>query len=53
MGYSNAEFAGVQVLFNTIRQLPGLTRYLPAYYSVIEEIVEAFVEAFWNAADER
>jgi hypothetical protein len=45
-GYFNADFTGVQVVFNTIRQLPDLTRHLPAAYSVIEEIIEGFVESF-------
>jgi hypothetical protein len=35
--------------FFTIRHLPDLTRHLPAYYSVIEEIVEGFVEGFLHA----
>ena len=45
-GYFNAGFAGVQAVFITIRQLPDLTHHLPPYYSVIEEIVEGFVEGF-------
>jgi hypothetical protein len=43
-GYFNFDFTGVQAVFNTIRQLPDLTRHLPASYSVIEEIIEGFVE---------
>jgi len=35
---------GFQELFYTIRQLSGLTRHLPASYSVIEGFVEGFVE---------
>jgi hypothetical protein len=38
------DFTGPQAVFCTIRQLPDLTRNLPALYSVIEEIVEGFVE---------
>ena len=45
-GYFNADFTEVQEVFNTIRQLPDLTRHLPVSYSVIEEIVEDFVEGF-------
>src|ERR1035438_5053395 len=45
-GDFNFDFTGVQAVFNTIRQLPDLIRHLPAYYSVIEEIVEGFVEGY-------
>jgi hypothetical protein len=38
--------ARVGIVSNTIRSLPDLTRHLPAYCSVIEEIVEGFVEGF-------
>jgi hypothetical protein len=44
--YFNADFTRVQAVFNTIRQLPDLTRHLPGYYSLIEEIVEGFVVGF-------
>jgi hypothetical protein len=37
---------GVQEVSATIRALPDLTRQLPVAYSVIEEIVEGFVEGF-------
>jgi len=43
-GNSNPGFTGVQALFDATSQLSGLTRHLPAFYSVIEEIVEGFVE---------
>jgi hypothetical protein len=42
----NAVFSGLQEVFTTIRQLPDLTPHLPVAYSVIEEIVEGFVEGF-------
>jgi hypothetical protein len=45
-GHFNAGFAGLQALSDTIRQLPDLTRPAPVFYSVIEETVEDFVEAF-------
>src|SRR5665647_533543 len=45
-GYFNPDLTRVQALFITIRYLPDLTRHIPAAYSVIEEIVEGFVEAF-------
>jgi hypothetical protein len=45
-GDFNADFTGLQAVFNTIRSLPDLTRHLHAYYSVIEEFVEGFVEGF-------
>jgi hypothetical protein len=45
-GDINADFTGLQAIFNTIRSLPDLTRHIPAAYSVIEEIVEGFVEGF-------
>ncbi|MGA3283420.1 MAG: hypothetical protein ABSD57_03030 [Verrucomicrobiota bacterium] len=45
-GDFNADFTGLQEVSDTIRQLPDLTHHLPAYYSVIEEIVEGFVEGF-------
>jgi hypothetical protein len=46
-GDFNTGFTGVQALFDTIRPLPDLTRHLPAACSVIEEIVEGFVEGFF------
>jgi hypothetical protein len=45
-GYFITGFTGVQAVFITIRSLPDLTRHIPAAYSVIEEIVEGFVEDF-------
>ena len=48
-GYFNSDFTGVQALFGTIRHVPDLTRHLPAAYSVIEEIVEGFVEGFYRS----
>jgi hypothetical protein len=45
-GYFNADLTTVQAVSDTIRQLPDLTRHLPVAYSVIEEIVESFVEGF-------
>jgi hypothetical protein len=42
----NADFTGVQAVSDTIRPLPALTRHVHPYYSVIEEIVEGFVEGF-------
>jgi len=49
-GYFNAGFSSVQAAFITIRQLSGLTRHLRAHYSVIEEIVEGFVEDIFDGA---
>jgi hypothetical protein len=49
-GYFNADLTTVQAVFDTIRQLSDLTRYLPASYSVIEKIVEGFVEGFSRRA---
>jgi len=43
-GFFNIDFTGVQAISDTNRPLPDLTRHLLAYYSVIEEIVEGFVE---------
>ena len=45
-GYFNSGFIGVQGLFAAIRQLSDLTRRTHGFYSVIEEIVEGFVEGF-------
>jgi hypothetical protein len=45
-GYFTLDFTRVQALFNTICQLSDLTRQLPGFYPVIEEIVEGFVEGF-------
>jgi hypothetical protein len=45
-GYFNADFTGLQEVSDTIRHLPDLTRHIPGTYSVIEEIVEGFVEGF-------
>jgi hypothetical protein len=49
-GYFNADFTGLQAVFSTIRSLPDLTRNLPAFYSVIEEIVEGFLDAAKESA---
>jgi hypothetical protein len=38
------DFTGLQEVFGTARHLPDLTRHVHAAYSVIEEIVEGFVE---------
>jgi len=45
-GYFNTGFARVQAAFSTTRHLPHLTRHKHRAYSVIEEIVEGFVEGF-------
>jgi hypothetical protein len=45
-GYFTVDFTRVQALFHTICQLSDLTRQLPGFYPVIEEIVEGFVEGF-------
>jgi hypothetical protein len=45
-GNFNTAFAGVQDHFGTTRPLQDLTRHIPVAYSVIEEIVEGFVEGF-------
>ena len=45
-GDFNAGFTGVQEVSNTIGPLPDLTRHLHPAYSIIEEIVEGFVEGF-------
>jgi hypothetical protein len=45
-GDFNTGFTGVQAVFGTTHHLPALTRHLLAAYSVIEEIVEGFVEDF-------
>jgi hypothetical protein len=43
-GYFNSDSKGVQAVFVTTRHLPALTRHAHPAYSVIEEIVEGFVE---------
>jgi len=45
-GDINTVFKGVREVSATIRALPGLTRQSPVAYSVIEEIIEGFVEGF-------
>jgi len=45
-GYFTADFTGVQAVYGAIGTLPDLTRHIPTANSVIEEIVEGFVEAF-------
>ena len=55
-GYFNIGFTAFQALFDTIRLNPSHTRHLPAACSVIEEIVEGFVEGFltdWNHSPRR
>jgi hypothetical protein len=50
-GNFNIDFTGVQAVSDTILLNPPPTRHTPAAYSVIEEIVEGFVEGFgagWN-----
>jgi hypothetical protein len=47
-GYFNIDFTGLQALFGTTRHTPDLTRHLHPAYSVIEEIVEGFVEKFFG-----
>jgi len=44
------DFKGPQAAFDTTRHAPALIRHLPAADTVIEEIVESFVEGFtgWN-----
>jgi hypothetical protein len=42
----NIDFKGLQTVFGTTRHLPDLTRRLYPAYSVIEEIIEGFVEGF-------
>jgi hypothetical protein len=43
-GYFNTGFTGVQALSDTIRFNSSPTRHAPTAYTVIEEIVEGFVE---------
>jgi hypothetical protein len=38
------QLTGFQGVFDTADHLPDLSRHLPGYWSVIEEIVEGFVE---------
>jgi hypothetical protein len=48
-GYFNIDPKGFQAVFGTTRHLPALTRNAHPAYSVVEEIVEGFVEGFrWN-----
>src|ERR1035438_8211033 len=47
-GDFNTDFKWVQALFGTTRHLPALTRHIPGACSVIEEIVEDFVEGFFG-----
>src|ERR1035437_892059 len=46
-GHFNIDSKGLQEIFGTTRHLPDLTRHIPAAYTVIEEIVEGFVEGFY------
>jgi hypothetical protein len=43
-GFYNIDFTAFQEVFVTTRHLPDLTRHLHPAYSVIEEIVEGFIE---------
>jgi hypothetical protein len=43
-GYFNIDSKGLQAIFVTTRHLQALTRHAHGTYSVIEEIVEGFVE---------
>jgi hypothetical protein len=43
-GYSNSDSKGLQAVFSTTRHAPALSRHAHPAYSVIEEIVEGFVE---------
>jgi hypothetical protein len=43
-GYFNIDSKGLQAVFGTTRHLPALTHRIHPTYSVIEEIVEGFVE---------
>jgi hypothetical protein len=49
--YFNTGFTGLQTVSGTTRHLPDLTRHAHPAYSVIEEIVEGFVEGFWDGAN--
>ena len=51
--FSTIDFKGVQALFVTTRPLPALTSRVHPAYSVIEEIVEAFVEGIIGRATTR
>jgi hypothetical protein len=50
-GDFNADFTGLQEVSDTIRRLPDLTRHVHSAYSVIEEIVEGFVEGSSSSFD--
>jgi hypothetical protein len=52
-GDFNIDFARLQGVFGTTRHLPALTRHRHPTYSVIEEIVEGFVEGFLTSRDIR
>jgi hypothetical protein len=45
-GYFNIDATGLHAVIGTARYLPAITRHTHAAYSVIEEIVEGFVEVF-------
>jgi len=45
-GHFNFDSKGLQAVSGTTRHLPALTRHAPGACSVIEEIVEGFVEGF-------
>jgi hypothetical protein len=45
-GHFNIGFTELQSLSDTVRHMPNLTRRTPTTYSVIEEIIEGFVEGF-------
>jgi hypothetical protein len=43
-GNCSIDSKGLQEVFGTTRRLPALTRHAHPAYSVVEEIVEGFVE---------
>jgi hypothetical protein len=45
-GNFNIDSKGVQAVSVTTRHLPALTRHAHGAYSVIEEIVEGFIEGY-------
>ena len=51
-GDFNASYSRLQEVFSTTGSLPDLTRHLPTYYSVIEEIIEGFVEGLLTEFEE-
>jgi len=45
-GHFNPYFTGLQAVFGTIRPPSGLSRHTHGFNTIIEEIVEGFVEGF-------